>query len=120
MSARKPWTVEADYPGKKTLTEAEATSHLRHGPKLAWFMPWLRETPLRFLGMRKRGGYGYAHVSGGSEGPYKIDVRTFWDEEGLRWGLDTLHGLRGHCTDDCDGLYYWTPDTVVSGPVIRP
>jgi hypothetical protein len=111
-------TVPVDYPGKKLLTEAEQNSVLRNGPSLEWFKPWLRETALRFPDMAK-GGYGYAHLSGGSEGPaFQIDVRTFHTREDLQWALDTLHGLRARCDDKCDALFYWTPDTVASGPVV--
>ena len=35
--------IRVDYPSKKRLTESEAMEHLRHGPALAWFEPWLRE-----------------------------------------------------------------------------
>lgn len=119
MSARGQ-LIPATYPGKRWLTEAEALHDLKFGPKLAWFAPWLRKTTLRFAGMNKRGGYGFAHISGGSEGPFKVDLRTFWDEAELRAALDTLHGLTARCDDNCDGLFYWTPDTVTSGPVIRP
>lgn len=111
--------IRVDYPGKKRLTESEAMEHLRHGPALAWFEPWLRETTLAFPDMAKRGGFGYAHVSGGSEGPFQIDIRTFWTREDLQWGLDTLHGLHARCDDKCDGLLYWTPTTVTSGPELK-
>ena len=74
--------VQVDYPSKKGLSESEAMGHLRNGPALAWFEPWLRETTLRFPGMAKRGGFGYAHVYGGSEGPaFQVDIRTFWSRE---------------------------------------
>ncbi len=120
MSARKPWAT-ADYPSKKSLTEAEAMGLLRNGPKLAWFMPWLRRSPLRFAGVPKRGGYGYAHFHSGSKLPaFVVEVRTFWDRDGLRWGLESLHGLHGRCDDNCDALFYWTPDTAVDGPVVQP
>lgn len=112
--------VPVDYPGKKLLTEAEAMEALRSGPPLAWFMPWLRETPLRFASMTKRGGYGYCHMSGGSEGPaFKVDIRTFWTREDLQWALDTMHGLHKRCDDRCDGLVFWTPDTVTTGPEVE-
>ncbi|WP_417554315.1 hypothetical protein [Microbacterium sp.] len=119
MSARKPWAT-ADYPSKKRLTEYEAMDLLRHGPKLAWFMPWLRRSPVRFAGVPKRGGYGYAHIHSGSKRKaFRVEVRTFWDREGLRWGLENLHGpLCGRCTDNCDALLYWTPDTLASGPEV--
>lgn len=108
-----------DFPNKKSLSHSEAMNHLRHGPALAWFMPWLRESTLRFASMNKRGGYGYAHLSGGSEGPtFQVDIGTFWTEENLRWGLETLHGLRSRCDDRCDALFFWTPDTVASGPEV--
>lgn len=110
--------AKADYPGKKGLSKSEAMQALRSGPALAWFMPWLREATLRFPDMAKRGGFGYAHVSGGSEGPFQVDIRTFWTREDLQWGLDTLHGLRKRCDDRCDGLFFWTPETVVSGPEV--
>jgi hypothetical protein len=111
--------VRVNYPGKKTLSRSEAMEHLRSGPAIAWFKPWLQETTLRFPGMTKRGGYGYAHFSGGSEGPFQIDVRTFWDREDLQWGLDTLHGINTRCDDRCDGLFYWTPTTVATGPEVK-
>lgn len=116
MSA--PW-VQVDYPGKKGLSKSEAMKALRSGPALGWFMPWLRETTLRFPGMAKRGGFGYAHVSGGSEGPsFQVDIRTFWTREDLQWSLDILHGLHKRCDDNCDGLFFWTPDTDATGPEV--
>ena len=62
--------VRVDYPGKKSLTAAEQNEALRSGPRLAWFEPWLRETTLRFTETAKRGGFGYAHIANGSEGPF--------------------------------------------------
>lgn len=115
----KPW-VSVDYPSKKALSKSEAMGHLRNGPSLDWLKPWLRETTLRFAGM-DQGGYGYAHVSGGSEGPaFQVDIRVFGDRESLSWGLDALHGLNARCDDNCDALFYWTPTTVVFGAEGKP
>ena len=116
MTAR--W-IAVDYPSKSWLSWPEAMDYLRHGPALAWFEPWLRETTLCFTGTAKRGGFGYAHLSGGSEGPsFQVDIRTFWTREDLQWGLEALHGLHSRCDDKCDGLFYWTPATDACGPEV--
>lgn len=115
MSA--PW-IKADYPGKKSLSKSEAMEALRSGPRLAWFEPWLRETTLRFPETAKRGGFGYAHIANGSEGPFEIVIRTFWTREELQWGLEALHGLHKRCDHTCDGLLYWTPGTTAGGPEV--
>lgn len=102
----------ADYPGKRSLTEAEANRVLADGPDLKWFESGWAEHGVLLGDVSQR--YGYIHVLPADEDddqPRKYDIHLFDDRQGLAWALELLHDEHPECpSDDCLGLMYITPD----------
>ncbi|MFT3799459.1 hypothetical protein [Microbacterium sp.] len=103
MSARIP----VNYPAKRSLSESEAVAALKHGPDIAWFRPWAKEGVI-LAGDEVR--YALVHVFLPDDADtLQYDVRTFHDEEGLRWAMEALYSEHPRCGGECVGLFYVVP-----------
>lgn len=112
-------SVRVNYPGKKYLTEAEATEVLSTGsPRPEWFEPWVERAV--WMGNETTHQFGYTHVYA-TAGSFQYDFAAWPTKEGLGAGLEAL--WRRHAgervvgddpsypaCEDCQGVVYFMPD----------
>jgi hypothetical protein len=107
-----------DYPGKRSLSEAEAQRVLQSGaPEPEWFEPWAERGV--HLSKATARDYGYFHVYS-IAGSFQYDFASWPTKGGLARGLETLwhhHIGRGLQEDpgyprceECQGVMYFMPD----------